>query len=686
MTVNTFDTNVVLTVNDGAGHTGSSNAFTVATGPVHHFAWSPLPASEYTGIPFSATVTAQDANNNTVTSFTGAVNLSGYTGSGVGSSIVITEVNPNTPDEIEFMNVSTAPVNVSGWTIYVYDIDVWPGAKIFTIPAGTTCAAGQIFRLQEYGTAPGAFPVFFYGDNIDWTSDASSEIAVLLRDSSGNAIDFMCAALGNPASITSPQTIPATQWTGATIAAPADLTFAYARIGNSDGNKATDWTTATPGLGTVNPGLTTPFPGSITLVTISPTVSANFSNGTWTGNMTVMQPATQMKLRADDGFNHLGDSTAFNVTGLAPNTLVLSLNSNTVIEGSAPVTATLTTSPAPASDTMITLGSSDSASASVPTSVTLPAGQTSVTFPVTIGDDALLNGNRNVVVTASAGGYTSGTATLTVNDNETATLTVSAPGSVSEGAGTAQGTVSVSTAPTYNATVSLTSSDTTALQVPATATIPAGQTSAPFTFTIIDDTKINGTHPATITAHVANWTDGSATVNILDNESTNLSVTLPSSVTEGGTGTGTVSISGTLPAALTVSLSSNNTSRLTVPATTTISAGATSATFTLTAPNNALTDGTASATVTASASGFTAGTGTTSVLDDDVHHFTVASIASPQIKGVPFGVTLTAKDINGVTIASFAGIASLSATGAGGPDSLSPPTTTVFTNGVGRGT
>ena len=69
--------------------------------------------------------------------------------------------------------------------------------------------------------------------------------------------------------------------------------------------------------------------------------------------------------------------------------------------------------------------------------------------------------------------------------------------------------------------------------MPATATIPAGQTSANFTITIIDDTKINGTHSATITAHVTNWTDGSATVNILDNENTNLVVTLPVSVTEG---------------------------------------------------------------------------------------------------------------------------------------------------------
>ena len=47
----------------------------------------------------------------------------------------------------------------------------------------------------------------------------------------------------------------------------------------------------------------------------------------------------------------------------------------------------------------------------------------------------MLNGTRNVTLTAAADGYTSGSATLVVNDNETATLGVSAPASVSEGAG-----------------------------------------------------------------------------------------------------------------------------------------------------------------------------------------------------------------------------------------------------------
>jgi uncharacterized repeat protein (TIGR03803 family) len=365
--------------------------------------------------------------------------------------------------------------------------------------------------------------------------------------------------------------------------------------------------------------------------------------------------------------------------------LTMSLSPGSATEGGAPVTATLGIYPTPTATTVVALASSDTGSATVPASVSFSAGQSSVTFPVTIGNDALLNGTRNVVLTATSAGYTSGTATLVVNDDETATLSVTAPATVSEGAGTATGTLSVSALPASAIAVTMTSSDTSALTVPATVTIPAGQTSVNFTMTVINDTKINGTHPATITAHVANWTDGAATVNILDNENTNLAITLPASVTEGGTGTGTVSISGTLTSALAVSLSSNNTSRLTVPATVTIPAGSTSVTFTLTAPDNALTDGSATVNVAASATGFTGIAGNVTVLDNDVHHFNVSTVASPQTRGVAFSVTLTAKDVNGVTIASYTGTPSLSAAGTGGADSISPTATTAFTAGVWTG-
>ncbi len=206
-------------------------------------------------------------------------------------------------------------------------------------------------------------------------------------------------------------------------------------------------------------------------------------------------------------------------------------------EGAAPLSGTVTLSRTFATNTTLTLASGNPARLTVPATVTVPAGQLSATFSLSVVDDALLNGPENIVVSATGppGQVLGKFATITVNDNEIATLTVTAPASVSETAGTAQGTVSISAAPAANIAVALSSSDATSLQVPATVTIPAGQTSVNFTMTIVNDGKINGTHPTTITAHVANWNDGAATVNILDNENTNLTISVPAQMTEGTT-------------------------------------------------------------------------------------------------------------------------------------------------------
>src|SRR5207244_7430455 len=48
---------------------------------------------------------------------------------------------------------------------------------------------------------------------------------------------------------------------------------------------------------------------------ITPARSGNFTNGVWSANITVLQMARRAALRADDGSNHVGVSTAFNVLG-----------------------------------------------------------------------------------------------------------------------------------------------------------------------------------------------------------------------------------------------------------------------------------------------------------------------------------------------------------------------------------
>ena len=106
-----------------------------------------------------------------------------------------------------------------------------------------------------------------------------------------------------------------------------------------------------------------------------------------------------------------GTKTAV-ITVLAPPRALaaLSVSPASVVGGTAATgTATLTAA-APSGGTPVSLSSSNSAVASVPTSVTVPAGATSATFPVTT---TVVAGSTPVTLTGSAGGATR-TATLTV--------------------------------------------------------------------------------------------------------------------------------------------------------------------------------------------------------------------------------------------------------------------------------
>ena len=93
----------------------------------------------------------------------------------------------------------------------------------------------------------------------------------------------------------------------------------------------------------------------------------------------------------------------------------------------------------------------------------------------------------------------------------------------------------------------MSSSDTTGLTVPATVTIPAGQTSVSFDVTMHDDHVIEGNRPITVSALMDTWTPGSATLTDIDDDAS-LAVSLPASGWKGQTltGAGSVTLGGAL--------------------------------------------------------------------------------------------------------------------------------------------
>src|SRR5438309_1752963 len=108
---------------------------------------------------------------------------------------------------------------------------------------------------------------------------------------------------------------------------------------------------------------------------------------------------------------------------------------------------------------------------------------------------------------------------------------------------------------------------------------------------------------------------------VLDNESSNLTITLPASASEAAgvlTNAGLVRLAGTLPTNLVVSLRSSATNRLTVASTVTIAAGQFSNTFSLATINNSIHEGDQTILVTASAAGFSNGLASMLIVDDDL--------------------------------------------------------------------
>ncbi len=143
------------------------------------------------------------------------------------------------------------------------------------------------------------------------------------------------------------------------------------------------------------------------------------------------------------------------------------------------------------------------------------------------------------------------------------TLTVSlADSSIAEHGGTTTGTVTRSHTGTSQAlTVNLTSSDTSEATVPAQVTILAGQVSATFTVSGVDDSIIDGTQTVTLTASSAGHVSGGAILSVTDDDANSIVVNPVSGLvtTEaGGAAAFTVVLSNQPAADVTVAVHSGN--------------------------------------------------------------------------------------------------------------------------------
>lgn len=262
---------------------------------------------------------------------------------------------------------------------------------------------------------------------------------------------------------------------------------------------------------------------------------------------------------------------------------------------------------APIGGALVTLTNGNPNLVSMPSSVTIPAGQTNASFPIQTNSTGI---TTPVNISASYGGVTK-TAVLTVTaptQNIPLSSVTIAPSTIVGGSNIAvRVTVNLAAgAPGEGATIQLSSSNPAIVSVPRTIQIFfAGETSRS---TDVVAAPVGAPTQVTITATYGGSTQ-SAILTVTppaNNAPTITALTVnPASVTGGTAAQGTVTLSAAATTATSVTLSSSSAPIVTVPASVTVPAGATTANFTI---NTTTISSSFSATITASLNGLSRST------------------------------------------------------------------------------
>jgi RHS repeat-associated protein len=251
-----------------------------------------------------------------------------------------------------------------------------------------------------------------------------------------------------------------------------------------------------------------------------------------------------------------------------PQPVVLLPNPKTIQAGStSPILALLF--PVPLQATTLSVVSTATNVATVPSSVAVGIGQAVGSIPVT----GVSAGTAQIKVTLN-GKTITGTVRVV---GGTATISSLAPSalSITQG-GSGQLTVSLNATQATNTVVALSSSAGSIAAVPATVTVPAGQVSASF------NVVANTAGQADITATL-NGTSASSHITVTPALPTVVSLTPPASqLTLGATSPLTVTISAAQVGPTVVTLTSTPSGLVTVPPSVIIPAGQTTASFTVT--------------------------------------------------------------------------------------------------------
>ncbi|TWT50303.1 hypothetical protein Pla22_30440 [Rubripirellula amarantea] len=227
-----------------------------------------------------------------------------------------------------------------------------------------------------------------------------------------------------------------------------------------------------------------------------------------------------VKLRVFDD-NQGSDEKTFTITVTPKPELSLKVSKSAVDEnaGNAAATLTITRSgPAKTFNQTITVASSDTTELTVDATAVIPAGESSVTIPLNAVNDNLLDGTVAVELTASGGGVESGRVTIDVRDEESLTAALSSD-SVVEGGSAVNLTIRRSNTDTdEELVVSALGFLASQIDLPREFTIPAGQASVRIPVIAVDNDVAAAPKSLNLVFRNDLYTQGSATLEVLDDE------------------------------------------------------------------------------------------------------------------------------------------------------------------------
>jgi hypothetical protein len=330
----------------GGGKSGKSNTFTVNPGALDRFVFNTISSPQTASKTFSTTITAKDANSNTVTSYTGTNTLT----------------------------VSAGTISPTGTSAFVAGI--WTGSVSISasgsgITIGTS-GSSKSGTSNSFTVNSGALDHFVFSNIGTQTAGTAFTITITAKDSNGNTVtsytgtNTLSVPLGT-ISPTSTGTFSSGTWTGSVSISASGSGITIGTSGSSKSGTSNSFTVnavildhfvfnaisspqtagsvfsititaKTPNGNTVTSYTGTPIL-SVSTGTISSPITGAFSSGVWTGAITATGVGSSVTITVTDG-THSGSSNSFTVNPGFATHLVVSNGASQVAGNDFSVTVT----------------------------------------------------------------------------------------------------------------------------------------------------------------------------------------------------------------------------------------------------------------------------------------------------------------------------------------------------------